>query len=429
MRILFVSNMFPPHARGGYEQWCEEVAVSLAARGHVLSVLTSRLGASAHSAAESADSGRPFAVHRRLHTQVEGTLADTIVRLVRNPRRYEAQNLACVREVLDEFRPDAVLIWGMWNIDRAVPQLLEACLGSRVAYYLCDYWPSLPSAYIQRLQEPAQRAQMQLVKALLRRYFVPRLRQADDHPLRLEHPICVSRAVRDLLAARGAPVAHAKIIYGGTSVAEFDGAAAAAARNSGASAAALRLLYMGRLERMKGVHTVVRAMGSVPAGVTLDIVGRGLPEYEGELRALIAAGAPGDRIRLAGGVPRAQVPQLLAQYDALVFPSEWEEPFARTVLEAMAAGLPVIGTTTGGTGELLVEGETGLTFGAGNAQQLADQIRRLHENPGLRRQLAATAHRTVHQYYTIGRMVDELEAELAALARSPSSHRTKEASL
>lgn len=54
---------------------------------------------------------------------------------------------------------------------------------------------------------------------------------------------------------------------------------------------------------------------------------------------------------------------------------------AATVLEGMATGLPVIGALTGGTGEILVEGETGLTFAAGDSEGLARQIRRLAEEP------------------------------------------------
>jgi glycosyltransferase involved in cell wall biosynthesis len=179
------------------------------------------------------------------------------------------------------------------------------------------------------------------------------------------------------------------------------------------------LLYIGRLERMKGVHTLVGAMRDVPAAVTLDIVGSGEPDYTAELQAMVSAGDLGTRVRLRGPVPRTQIPLLLRSCDALVFPSEWEEPFARSVLEAMAAGLPVIGTTTGGTGELLIDGVTGLTYAAGNAQDLAVQIRRLADDPQLRRQLAATGCETVHRFYTIGRMVDELEAELIALAQEP----------
>jgi glycosyltransferase involved in cell wall biosynthesis len=256
---------------------------------------------------------------------------------------------------------------------------------------------------------------MQQIKSLLGRWFLPRLVPLDSPSLQLEHPICVSRAVRDLLVARGVDIAHAKVIYGGTSVTEFDGIRPAQAPDAGT----LRLVYIGRLEHMKGVHTVVQAMRSTENSVTLDIWGSGDPDYIAQLQTSIAAADLQARVRLLGAAPRSQVPQVLSRYDALVFSSEWEEPFARTVLEAMAAGLAVIGTTTGGTGELLVEDETGLTYAAGSAAQLSTQIRRLAADPALRRRLVASAGQKVRQYYTLERMVDELERELLAIANQP----------
>ena len=423
MRILFVSNLYPPYGRGGYEQWCEEVALALAARGHTMTVLTSNAGVTRDQrgpAAEGGSSTYPFAVQRLLHNQVEGGLAHTTLRLLREPRRSEAENLAQTQRVIDEFRPHAAMIWGMWNIDRSVSQRIEAQLGTRVAYYFCDYWPTLPSAYVQRFQEPARHAPMQHVKSLLGRYFLPRLGEAVPLPLQLKNPICVSRAVRDILVARGAAVEHARIVYGGTAVEQFDVARQPYVRADAGGREPLRLLYIGRLEPIKGVHTVVAAMQQLDSPVSLSILGAGDPDYTAALQATVAQAGMGDRVRFLGTAQRAEVPQVLAQHDVLLFPSEWDEPFARSVLEAMAAGLAVIGTTTGGTGEILVEGETGLTFGAGDAGQLAGQIQRLVDDPALRQRLARSARQIVRQYYTLERMVGELEAELQQVANMPA---------
>lgn len=416
MKILFVSNLFPPFGRGGYEQWCEDVARALAARGHSMAVLTSNAGAASGSrppdsgaVGDSLAADSPLAVYRLLQSQVEGGLAQTTIRLLRAPRRCEEENLACTRNVIGQFQPDAVMIWGMWNIDRSVPQQIEALMGSRVAYYFCDYWPTLPSAYIQRFQEPARHAQAQQFKSLIGRYFLPRLVQGKPPHLRFEHPICVSRAVRDILVAGGAPVEHARIVYGGTAVEEFG-------VPSSPPSEVLRLLYLGRLEAIKGVHTVVQAMQHLDASVSLDLLGAGDPDYTAALKAAVTQAGMQERVHFLGAAKRSEVPQVLAQHDVLLFASEWNEPFARSVLEAMAAGLVVVGTTTGGTGEILVEGQTGLTFAAGDALQLAAQIQRLVVDPGLRRRLALSGRQNVRQYYTLGRMVDELEVELLTAA-------------
>lgn len=410
MRILFVSNLYPPFARGGYEQWCEEVAQMLVARGHTVAVLTARGGSQGGdtSTQESAP-----AVYRLLTGQVEGGLMQTALRLARGVGRIEADNVAHTQRLLAEFAPDAVLVWGMWNIDRAVPQQLERQAGSSVAYYFCDYWPSLPNAYIQRLREPARRRSLQLVKSVLGRCFLPGLVAADAAPLRLEHPICVSHAVRTLLVRGGVAVDGARIVYGGTHVEEFN------APRPAAPSVPVRLLYMGRLEPLKGVHTVIEAMRLLPGGlpVVLDILGAGVADYVAELKAVVMQGGLEDRVHFLGAVRRSAVPAVLAEHDVLLFSSEWEEPFARSVLEAMAAGLAVIGTTTGGTGEILRHAETGLTYPAGDAVALAAQIERLAQDAELRRQLSAAGSRLVRRCYTIGRMVDELEVELQAIAR------------
>lgn len=410
MRVLFVSNLFPPAGRGGYEQWCDETASVLTERGHTVAILTARVR---QSPAE--DAGRPFAVHRLLHTEVAGGMLETTRRLMGERHRLESENLAATRQLIATFRPDVALIWGMWNISRAVPQAIEQLLGTHVAYYLCDYWLSLPSAYLQRLEEPARRPYSQWYKSVVRRIFLPQLAAAKVPQLRLEHPICVSQAVRELLAARGVAVSHAKVIYGGTQVSEFERRPAPPVGPD----ARVRLLYMGRLEPLKGVHTLLRAMQEAAdsSNAVLDILGAGPADYVAELKGMVTQANLQDVVRFLGAVPRSQVPAVLAEHDVLLFPSEWEEPFARSVLEAMAAGLAVVGTTTGGTGEILREGETGLTYGTGDAQRLAAQICRIVDDAALRHRLSEAGRRIVRQQYTLERMVDDLERELQSIAQ------------
>jgi glycogen synthase len=405
MRILFLSNYFPPYTRGGYELWCQEVAMELVERGHQVSVLTARVPQGTVPAEANG-----ISVQRRLHLEVEAGLAHTIVRLFKDRRRLEKESLKALRETVADFQPDVALTWGMWNVPRAIPAMLEELLPNRAAYYLCDYWLSYPSAYVQRWQEPSRRKVMQLPKQWLGKIFLVLLNSQTAVSLRLEHPICVSRAVRHLLVEAGIPVDHARIIYGGTKTDQYLPAVAPSPGDKG-----LKLLYLGRLEAVKGVHTALRAVALLAQqgiNISLDVYGRGEPDYEEALRRLILEQGLQGAVSLCGAVDRAGVPGLLARYDALIFPSEWPEPFARTVLEAMAAGLPVIGTTTGGTGEILAEGRTGFTFPVADAGQLAYQIRRLSENRPLLHQVGAAGRRFVVENFRFAHMVDELEAAL-----------------
>jgi glycogen synthase len=413
MRILFLSNYYPPVVLGGYEQLCCEVGEELTRRGHVVCVLTSR---SPNATCASADNG--VQVHRSLHLEVESGLVQTAIGRVRHGKQMARENLESLLGVVAGFRPDVALIWGMWNVSRSVPAELEHLLPDRVAYYLCDYWPSLPSAHVQQWQAPSRRGATRLAKWLVRRPAVALLENGPPIRLRFQHAACVSRATRSLLAQAGVPVDHASVIYLGIRTEEFASGRPDARRHR--RAGALKLVYAGRLSSEKGVHTALRAMAALAdrpdPPVTLDIVGRGDTASERELKAAARRHRLDGRVTFRGSFPRSEMPTILAHYDALVFPSEWEEPFAGIVLEAMVAGLVVIGTTTGGTGEVLIEGETGLAFPRGDAEALARQVRRLLDDSGLGRRLATAARQRVEEKFTLTHTVDQLEAFLQRIA-------------
>ena len=408
MRVLFLSNFYPPNALGGYEQWCQEVGIELVKQGHQVCVLTARASGMAET---TIDAG--VSVYRQLYLEVEGGLNHTVIRLLKNRKQVETANLKYVRQLVDSFQPDVAVIWGMWNVPRSVPALVEELLPNRVAYYFCDYWPSLPNAYIQRWQEPAKQSLTSLPKQVLGKFFLHRLSKESPITLNLQHPICVSQAVCDLLVQKGVPVQHGKVIYGGTQVESFVKAASEVER---VPSNTLRLLYIGRIVPDKGVHTVIKALSHLPEQirslVTLDLYGNSEPDYQMMLKEMITQGDLGQQVTFQGSVPRTEIPQILVQYDGLIFSSEWEEPFARTVLEAMAAQLVVIGTTTGGTGEILEEGKTGLTYPAGNSAKLAEQITLLTQNPDLISQLATAGQHCVTSQYTFAHMVNQFEVML-----------------
>jgi len=122
-------------------------------------------------------------------------------------------------------------------------------------------------------------------------------------------------------------------------------------------------------------------------------------------------------------VSRDDMPGLMQEFDVLVFPSVYEEPLARITQEAMASGLVVVGTTTGGTKEILRHGETGLTFAPGDAEGLAEQVARLMTDPDLRFRLAHAGRQTVLKDFTLDRMVTEIEAYLRDV-RNIAGHST-----
>ena len=106
------------------------------------------------------------------------------------------------------------------------------------------------------------------------------------------------------------------------------------------------------------------------------------------------------------------MPRVYREHDALLFTSEWAEPFALTPLEGMASGLPVIGTTTGGSRELFRDRDNSLTYTAGQHDELADRIVRLAGDSELRARISATGQAEVRANYDESHIVDEIEAYL-----------------
>lgn len=412
MRLLFLTNFYPPASRGGYERWCQEVAEDLRERGHEITVLTSR--SPAH---DKLPDELPW-VRRELHLEMPLVSLRNGVEFFTSRNRREAENLARLNAILDGERPDAVLVWGMWNLPRSLPALAEARLPGRVVYYMGDYWPTLPTQYEEYWRAPARSWATALPKAALRMAAQRALANVEIPALQFAHvifPTCFMR--RDFerrFGRRGIPLGRTAIIYGAVDVDPY------LTGPRRVEEGRLSLLYAGRLTQEKGVHTAVAAVDRLVNGhglsdLHLTIVGSGDPGYVNSLRRMIHSAGIVDHVTLLGAQPADVMPRLYSEADVLLFTSIWDEPFGRVLVEAMAAGLAVIGTATGGAAEILAEGENALIFPPGDADALAAQVKRLAASPGLCQRLGECGRRMAAEKFDIRRMAGEIEAYLQRL--------------
>jgi rhamnosyl/mannosyltransferase len=166
-----------------------------------------------------------------------------------------------------------------------------------------------------------------------------------------------------------------------------------------------RALFIGHLSRFKGLDFLLRAMELVPE-LRLDIVGSG-PEGN-RLRTLARALAVDDRVKWWGEYPDEDLPRRMADADFLVLPSvSVEEMFGMVLLEAMAAGRPVITTDVpSGVREVNQHGVTGLEVPMRDVGALADAMRLLSIDPGLRERLGAAGKRRVRERFSFAAMTD-----------------------
>lgn len=415
MRILFLSNFFPPARTGGYTQWCHEVAERLKGRGHTIGVLTSCFELEKVPPSEKN-------IYRLLH--LEGDLAYyQPLRFFTRWKKQHRENLLFLEHTVKDFAPDLIFIWGMWALSKALPALAEQLLPGRVVYYLSDYWLSASDMHTTYWQSPALHGPVQVPKRVLRKVAMSMIAKERQPDLKLEQVICVSGRVRDLLVEAGLPIEHARIIHGGTDMERF-----LDVRKRDYQSGRLKLLYAGQLVRHKGVHTAIEAMARlVNQGklnqITLTLVGSGHPDYEAFLRDIVERERLTDFVTFHEPVSKEEMPAIFEQFDVLIFPSIYEEPLARITQEAMASGLVVVGTTTGGTKEILRDGETGFTFAPEDADGLAEQVSRLITDPDLRCRLAQAGRETVLANFTLDKMVKEIEAYLVGVAAGVPANR------
>jgi glycogen(starch) synthase len=432
MRVLFVSNLYPPNVVGGYERLCFEVASAFAERGHDVHVL-----ASGHGGGTAEYPGQTIRRTLRLLAGEEiydpfpgdGAARDAVNRA----------NLDALEAALADIRPDAVFAWNLFFLDRSFLAALERC-GRPVSVMLTDNWllsmerpehlarffrehvfgpapfpPAPPPA--PRLPPPA--GVLGRLRSLLRGAdpAPPPAPAASPPPLRFPFGAVFGAGfVQDLYADAGVSFARSRVVHNGVRQ-DARPEAGFPDRTRLVRGDELRLLFAGRLVDLKGAHDAVAAMPLIDpaeAGaktVRLTILGDTRDAaYAERLRIEVAASGCADRIAFRPPVDEQALFGLFGQHDIYLFPSLYE-PFSLTLIHALACGIPTAASRAGGNVEIVRDGESGVLFRKGEPADLARAVLRLARDPGLRAAVAAGG-RSAASGFTFGAMVDGMEAFL-----------------
>jgi len=155
------------------------------------------------------------------------------------------------------------------------------------------------------------------------------------------------------------------------------------------------LLFAGRFTQEKGIETLLSAWERVKLPGRLKIVGEGplAPRIESFCRAH-------PNVEWLGQKSSVDVKELMGAASALVFPSEWYEPFGRVAIESFAKGTPVIASRIAGLAEMVRDMETGLHFRPGDSQDLAAKLDWALEHPAQMRAMRPAARRCYESTYT-----------------------------
>ena len=402
MRILFITAFYPPFEIGGWEQLTQELVDRLRDRGHDVRVLTSNFRMD-----EKPDEISHVSRVLRLENNLYYYNPMHFFSYRKGDLRYNVHQLG---EMVQSFKPHVIMIHSMWNLSQSIPWKVEQLMPGQIVYYLADYWPIEQDVNESFWQSQAIRGgAFGWRKHVADIAFHHLTYEKKRYCLAFDHTIFVSQAVQKHYINSGLKWAeNSCVIHNGVDIYQFRPALEDIKPKDGF------LLFVGSLSPHKGLHTVLDALALLAedqdiSKLILRVAGSGHEEHIRGIKIQIENLGLTERVNLLGRIDRTKMPELYRQAYALVFPSIWEEPLARATQEAMASGLPIITTLTGGTSELVRDGINGLTYQPGDVNGLADNIKRLWMNPTLARQLGKAARKTIEDGFNIDLTTSKIE--------------------
>ncbi len=392
-------------AGGGYAQLCEEVAEGLYSRGHQIAVFTSRAAGTVFP--------RDYPVWRMFRSEPDwNSPLPAYLQFYLGREQRERQALLDLQKNIRAFAPDVVFVWHIAGIDRGIFRWLESSSDLPLVYYLADYAVETPDEYYAYWKEPARKNLKSIPKRIMAEKAIKTL-ATEGKPVCLEYEnaLCVSNFVRDRLVAKHIIPTSASVIHNGVNLKTL------VPNGPERSFDTLDCVILGRLVPEKGIRTVVQSFSLLAksndlARLRLTLLGDGPSDYIASLKESIVRSGLQNVVLMRPSVNRNVIPNVLKEHNTLIFASEWDEPLARSVEEAMAMKLLVVGTNTGGPGELLIHHNTGLVFRAGDAADLAVQLRYALSDRSAIMKLAQAGCDWVHKSFDINSTIDKIEAYL-----------------
>ena len=377
MRLLIVTNLYPPQELGGYGQSLAEFGWGLKQLGHQISVLcndASYLGPSGSGA-------NGESVYRQL--QLKGSFKGG-VSLIKDPKiccTINAHNSSVVNQLLEQQSFDGILLG---NIDLLGPELINSLIK-----------PGIPVLHHVGFMEAP---------------FLPQhFPNVKNYQL-----IAASRAVRQSLNNTGLPVQNAAVVYPGARVDLYGNHSAAPITSKlGSPSNPIKICFAGLLMASKGAHTLVEAAGELHhQGITAQINLAGSefqPGYLQQLKQHAQQTGIKENFHWFGQLNRSKLSRFLSLHHIGVFPSIYPEAFGIVAAEIQASGLALVSSGVGGASEIFEHDVSGLQFLPGRADHLASELKRLVDDPTLLKTIRQNGQQSVRTFFNVIESAKQLE--------------------
>lgn len=390
MKILIVHTYYYPEIKGGAEYSVKKLSEGLAARGHNVYVLCDDASGDKNEVINGVNVFR-----RKMHCMRKSNNIFTNI-LRATMEFYNPLNKRIISKVLDEVNSPETVCYtnSLQRISRIVWKLLKK--------------KNIPLIDTQREYRALHLVQgdsnFNKIWAFLNR-CASRLVNAS---------VFISKASMKIYLDQGF-FSNAKqiVIYNSIDY-ELDNVRKRVCqrKNSIESCPEFKFVYLGSLEKHKGVDILLDAFKELSAdlpNVELHFAGLGKMETD-----VLKATNSNPKIKYHGWLPESDVLNLLHNCNALVCPSVWEEPFGRVVLDAYKQGMPVIVARSGGLAETVIDGETGFITKPCDVGELCAAMKKLSTDKAIYKKFCDGALRVLPEF-SLENQLDKFEAVFSEL--------------
>jgi len=409
MRILFISNLYPPYHTSGYELGCQDIVESLKAREHQIKVLTSTYGLRNSQIEDS--------IHRTLMGNSKDSLGWNAVFL------KECVNQTVFKRLCRDFQPDVAFFFNLTHISASLALLAQE-MGISACYYFANNWFITMEKDPWYQLWPKERKRYRILRFLTRHYKLI----SPTQPLNTTHSIFANSYLKNIAVQLGKSSPNAAVIPWGIDASRFP-------LKEKKDQKSCRLLYVGQISPHKGLETAIKALELLNReygyhALSMTIMGdkKSSPHYVTHLRNLADTLGVMNNVHFDGLTPRDAMPGLYHAHDIFVSPSSCEASMNITLIEAMSCGTAIVSTVTGGNCDILEDDINALVFAKENPRSCAEQINRLLKDPKLKESLRMNARNTVIKNFRIEQTVHSIEQVLEEAFRQRKTDRQPQTS-
>ena len=392
MKILVISNFYPPYHLSGYEVGCRDIVESLKARGHNIRVLTSTYGIG-----ERRIEGH---VYRWLRAYLKENLAWRPVVI------KEVINQTAFKEICLDFQPEIVFMFNLSNISISLGTIAQE-IGLPTCYYISDNWfITKERDHWYQIWSNGKRGH-EVLPYLSRKF---KLITPSKH-LNFKNLIFTNRNLKNISGQLSKIETHTAIIPWGIDNDHFSYKESPGRKPK-------RLLYVGKIKPNKNLDTAIKALGILKRDydcdtLSLNLVGKKFStDYVSYLRNLAEKYGVLEKINFSGFNSRKNMMDLYQAHDIFIFPSVCEDSSSIAILEAMSCGLPVVSTAIESLSDVLKDEFDALVFPKDNPKLCATQILRFVNDPLLFKSIRRNARNTIEERFCLGKSVISIEEEL-----------------